>query len=341
MAFPFSIISNSDPYRRAVFVVLCVLLYVANRKRLARIRAWFSTQHSQLYLKELLPAPHPVVYPGYWANNQTLWLHMQRWPVSNPKAIVIIGHGYAEHVGRFAGLAKHLNNFGFYCLGYDLQGHGQSEGDRGHVEKFSDYIDDLLEFRARVGSEFPNKPIFLFGHSMGGLIAILAAIRNPEIWNGVVLSSPALHIDPKVDTAMNRFLAKHLANIMPKLGVDSVPSDTLSSWRLSVTRYNRDPLVHKGKMKVCWAHQFTKALKFANDNADKFDVPFLILCGSDDRLTSPQGSEAVFKKSPSTDKKLEILPGMMHEIVNEVPENAMQVLDKIEKWMIARLINVK
>ena len=158
--------------------------------------------------------------------------------LNKPKGVVIISHGLAEHIQRYEHLAQELNQNGFACYGIDHQGHGLSDGDRSYVEKFENYVDDLLYFSQGVAAQYNDQdddepiPIFLLGHSMGGLIASYAALKAQQegkknnkkrfIYDGgVILSSPFFGVAPEADIGSQwaiidkslRFLSRKL----PKL----------------------------------------------------------------------------------------------------------------------------
>ncbi len=165
----------------------------------------------------------------YMKNAASLWIHIRRWPVNlmdaagqplPPKAIVFLAHGYGEHIGRYEALATFLNRAGYYVVGIDHQGHGQSDGDRAHVGKFKHFVQDYLRFLEHEQARFRqiygfhfSAPAFLYGHSMGGLIAFNVALQSPSNpllwpWRGVVLSSPALAVDPAVQKPLIVFVGK-------------------------------------------------------------------------------------------------------------------------------------
>jgi acylglycerol lipase len=159
-------------------------------------------------------------FPRMFISSRTgLRVYHRVWePVSSPVAVVYLLHGIGEHSNRYEKVAHAFSNANIRVVAIDHQGHGQSEGDRCYYERFDDVVADVLQLVRRVrSSDAPTLPKFLVGHSMGGLIAIHTALQSHELWTGVVLSGPALLIDPEVDNPRNRFLAESLSNILPKV----------------------------------------------------------------------------------------------------------------------------
>ena len=162
------------------------------------------------------------------------------------KAIVFISHGLGEHILRYEHLARFLNANGYSVFGMDHQGHGQSEGDRTHVVKFQDYVDDYLFFVEKIVHEQPKLPKFMIAHSMGGLIGAQVARFSPTLWNGVILSGPLLKPDPKLASPFMIFITRFLANFLPKLGVETIPASNLSHDKQVIEKYQTDPLIFHG-----------------------------------------------------------------------------------------------
>lgn len=146
------------------------------------------------------PVPHAAIAPNRFVNKHSLLIYWQSWAPpgasahdgAGARAIVLLSHGFGEHIGRYEHVAAALCAAGFYVFALDHQGYGRSEGDRAHVQKFSDYVDDVLQFLALAKARAPAADAaggaFLLGHSMGGGIAVQTARAAPTAFRGVVLS---------------------------------------------------------------------------------------------------------------------------------------------------------
>jgi len=299
------------------------------------------SRHTLLY-EAKRQSPEPSQFPQYFENRVGLWLRCYHWPVKQPKAIVFVIHGYGEHLGRFEHVRQWLNDEGYSVYGIDQQGHGQSEGDRGYVENFIDYVYDNLDYFHFVQNKIlQNQPLpcFLLGHSMGGLIAIHTAQKSIDKglwpWNGVLLSGASLFVDPKVKTPFMVFFATVLNNIFPKLTMGEINSKALSKIPAVAQNYNTDPLVHKQGMAARWAFEMLRAVDDVTKNVRSVQFPFLIMHGSADRIVQAQGSEFFYENSSSRDKKIKIYEGSFHEIFNDLEKE--RVFNDMKIWIKERL----
>ena len=179
--------------------------------------------------------------PNFFVNKDGLQIFWRRWfPKGNkPKGIVVLCHGMAEHSGRYETFASFLTAAGFAVYALDHQGHGASEGDRVHIQKFDDFTQDVLQFTNIVKERHPElrNSFFLIGHSMGALISIHTALANLGQWAGVVLSGAPLKPDPKVASPFLIAVAHFLSNILPKLPLDKLPPDGLCTDKAVVQNY--------------------------------------------------------------------------------------------------------
>ncbi|XP_025106203.1 monoglyceride lipase-like isoform X5 [Pomacea canaliculata] len=226
--------------------------------------------------------------------------------LNKPRALVFISHGAAEHCLYYSPLALQLKNAGCYVFAHDHVGHGQSEGDRVHVNDIHEYVDDVFYHLDMVSERFPDIPKFIIGHSMGGAIAIIALIERPDFVNGMVLISPAVTTDP--------------GTISP----------------LKVQKYLDDPLVYHGGLKARWGASFLKWLQWIESNMSRIVCPLLVMHGTADRLTTPEGSKKLAKYAESKDKTLKIYEGYYHQLHYEPEEDGAGVRREIIEWISAR-----
>jgi acylglycerol lipase len=235
-------------------------------------------------------------------------------PGENIKAGVIFVHGLGEHIGRYLPLVKKLNDAGIAFMAVDLPGHGKSDGKRGAISNYRiihEMIDTLCrEFR----KTFPEIPVFLYGHSLGGGIVLEYITSASRKVKGAIVTSPwvKLSFEPAKAKVV---LASIMKNILPALVQPSgLVVEDISHDQTVVEAYKKDPLVH-GKISVGLFHSAVTAGNFALANASRIDIPVLLMHGADDRITSPEGSRAIAAKSNMVE--LKIWEGGYHELHNE------------------------
>jgi alpha-beta hydrolase superfamily lysophospholipase len=262
-------------------------------------------------------------------------LYRQSWfPEEPARAAILLVHGLGEHSSRYEYLATHCTARGFAVHTLDHYGHGRSEGLRGHVERFSVYLDGLRALRDDVRTRDADLPLFLLGHSMGGLIAATFLGEDQASFRGCVLSGPALKSDvepPALVMAIVRFISL-VAPTVPLIGLDP---GGVSRDPAVVNAYVSDPLVHHGKATARLITELSSAMRAALAAASAIELPLLVMHGDADVLTSPAGSQALHDAAGSADKTLKLYPGLYHEIFNE-PERD-QVLGDMSAWLEAHL----
>jgi acylglycerol lipase len=262
-------------------------------------------------------------------------LYHAAWlPDQDIKAVIIVVHGLAEHIGRYKNVINYLVPKGYAIYGLDHRGHGKSQGIRGYVDRFSDYITDLKTFFDLVRKEQPDKKIFMLGHSLGGLIAVAYAIEYQAELSGLIVSAALMKIGASVSPA-TVFMAKIISAIAPKMGVTTLDASTISRDKTVVDAYVNDPLVYRGKTSARWGTEFIKITRDIPDKIAKITLPLLVMYGTDDKLCDPEGSRMLYQMANSPDKTLKAYKGLYHEIFNE-PEHD-EVLADVAVWLSARV----
>jgi len=263
-------------------------------------------------------------------NKEGLNLFYRSWQTDQPKATVLISHGYAEHSGRYDEFAMFLTDNGFDVFALDHRGHGKSAGEAAHIDSFEQYVTDLHEFRKLVQSQITN-PLYLLGHSMGGAIAGLYSIKFQDGLAGLILSSPYLKNAVKVP-AIKIALAGLIAKIAPKAVLVAPLDAGLVSHDLEVVeKYKTDPLNYTEGTKAKMGSELLKAGPMVLKDAGAINLPTLILYGSDDQIADPEGSRELFEKLGARDKKLIGYDGFYHEILNEIDRE--MVYEDIVDWL--------
>jgi alpha-beta hydrolase superfamily lysophospholipase len=262
-----------------------------------------------------------------------LRLFTRSWHPKGPRrAALVLVHGYAEHSGRYDHLAATFASLGVATYAFDLRGFGQSEGRRAYVDHFDQYLDDLALVLEHVPSQ--DRPLFLFGHSMGGLIALKFVLdRQPDL-QGLLLNAPALQVNPDLAPILRRF-ARLLGRLAPTLPTVRSPQGAISRDPAVVAAANADPLNYHGRIP---ARTGAELLRVGADMRSRFaelTTPFLVLQGTGDRLTTPAWSERLYAQAASTDKTLKLYEGLYHETFHEPEQD--QVLQDVRDWLAAHL----
>jgi len=265
--------------------------------------------------------------------NDDVTFYMQGWePEGKPRAIVCLIHGLGEHTGRYEHVGKALNDAGYALFGFDLRGHGQTGGPRGHIPSFDVAMQDIHQFVKFQKQNRPGLPVFLYGHSLGGLFALAYAIQNPGGINGVIATGAALHsplLEQKVKVAMVKVLGSLFPSMIIPTGLDPA---TISRDHSVVQKYVNDPLVH-GKTSLGLGKTTLDAVNLCFTHATKFSLPLLLMHGKKDTLVYPSGSEEFARLAGETNKDvtLKLWDGLHHELHNE-PEQA-EVFKIMVEWL--------
>ena len=230
--------------------------------------------------------------------------------------MVVIVHGLGEHSGEYEHVVERLVTAGFVVSGFDLRGHGRSPGKRAFIRYWDDYRQDLGAFLDVISAEYPRRPRFLLGHSLGGIIVLDYAIRAPEGLQGVMALAPAIG-DLGISPA-KRVLARVISRIRPSfsLGTGLDPS-AISRDPAVVAAYRSDPLVHdRGTARL--GVEAERTVDFIQSHAADLRVPLLIQHGEDDRIAGIDGSRRFVANVVETDKTLIEYPGASHQVHNDL-----------------------
>jgi len=263
-----------------------------------------------------------------------LQLHSRCWlPDGQPTAAVVLIHGLAEHGGRYAPVAERLTADAYAAYALDLRGHGLSGGPRIYIDSFQQYLDDVTQFLQEVRTELPNRPIFLFGHSMGGLIATWLATQNISGICGIVISAAAVQIHNRV-FPMLRWLAMPASWLTPRWRVVAMNFSAVSRDPKVVASMASDPLVYHGRMPNRTAGELLRAGAQLPPRLAAIAQPLLILHGTGDRITAPQGAQQFYQQAGAADKTLKLYDGLYHNLLEE-PEKERVIADVLG-WLNAR-----
>jgi acylglycerol lipase len=253
-------------------------------------------------------------------------------PENKAKAVVALVHGHGEHSGRYQHLADFYTKNGIAVISFDLFGHGKSGGQRGHLPEANAYlssIDDLLDYAS---IHYPDLPIILRGHSLGGEIVLWYALERKPIINGIISSAPLFASFEPVPP-LKLFLARTMNSIFPAFSMKSeIPTDALSKDKGVVTKYKADPLVH-GMISARLGWTIIEKGIWLRDHAKEFPLPLLLMVGSEERIVNRLDIDEFAKQVSNIDYK--IWDGLYHELHNE-PEKQMVLnyeLDWVKKHL--------
>jgi len=247
-------------------------------------------------------------------------LHEWHRPVAAPRGAIALVHGAGEHCGRYEHVAVWLNQAGYAVLGQDLPGLGRSPGRRGHIDRFDDYllaVDGMLD---RLRDLYPDRPRFLYGHSMGGLIVVRwLQLRPPDSTgrlSGVILTSPCLDLALDIPPALLRAGAL-LEHVWPTMSQSSrIPAEAVSRSPDVVGAYASDPLVLH-TVTVRWAMELQRNMQAARNGSATLAVPAIILQAGADKLVSPTATRAFAARVAAPFKEYREFDGCYHELHNE------------------------
>jgi len=261
--------------------------------------------------------------------------YWQAWLPDEPKAVVVLVHGVSEHGGRYGHVGKRLTDAGYAVYAEDHYGHGRSDGVKGDVGKFSWLVDDVDSMRRLAEERHPGLPMFVLGHSLGGLISLdYLTDRGEDGLKGLVVSGPA--VDPSVGSSIERAVAPILARLLPQLALVDLGIDNISRDPEVVAAYRNDPLVYSGKVRARTGAESLAATRRVASRLSRLTLPLLVLHGGDDRLVSPNGGKLVYDSAQSRDKRHKVYDGLYHEIFNEPEQDA--VIDDVLTWLDAHLV---
>ncbi|MCA9540905.1 MAG: lysophospholipase [Myxococcales bacterium] len=272
---------------------------------------------------------------GRLQNREGLSLYYECDPVDRPRATLIFTHGFAEHCGRYAAMAKMLNGEGYSCYRFDLRGHGRSEGRRGHIYRFADFVNDFRDFSNAVFATAPaDVPRIAVTHSNGGLIALTALSQDATGFAGLVCSSPFVGFKLKLPlwkAAAGRIFSR----FVPALAMPTdLPPESVSSDPATIEQYANDPLIVRVAT-ARWLIETYAAMDALPALLPRLKLPVLFQVAGDDQIADAQASRAMFERVGSSDRTWQEYAGLRHEIWFEREREREKVYAALREWLSA------
>jgi len=253
-------------------------------------------------------------------------------PAGTPYAVVVISHGLNAHSGLYEWAAQQFTSKGLAVYALDHRGRGRSEGERFYVRKFADYTQDLATFIDMVKVREPGLPVFLLGHSAGGVIACGYALEHQDELAGLICEDFAYQVPvPNIALA----ILKGIAYVAPHAHVFKLKNKDFSRDPAVVAALNADPLIANEAQASATVAELVRADELLAKSFQRFTLPLLILHGTADKVTKPGGSQEFFDKAGSADKTLKMYEGHFHDLLADIGKQ--QVMADIQAWIDAHM----
>ena len=253
-------------------------------------------------------------------------------PEGTPRGIMILVHGFNAHSGYMVWPGEQFAKNGLASYALDLRGRGKSEGERFYVENLSDYLSDVDKLVGIAKSENPGLPVYVLGHSAGGVIATSYVFENQDKIAGLICESFAYDVGLP---HLVQLALEGVGKIAPHVHVFSLNNADFSRDPAAVETMNNDPLIHKESQPAETARVLLLAADALTGHFPQFTVPVLIIHGTDDKATKPSGSQKFYDTAGSADKTLKLYEGHYHDLLNDLDKEI--VMADIQSWIDERL----
>jgi alpha-beta hydrolase superfamily lysophospholipase len=254
---------------------------------------------------------------------------------AEPKAALVIVHGLAEYAGRYQAIAQEFAARGISTFAFDQIGHGAEADPRTHVDQFDLYVDDASDACRGFAARTKGLPLFVWGHSMGAIVALQLAARQQPQLAGLIVSSNSLEIFRRGLNPLSpffRFASRIAPRVRIPLGLDAAK---ISHEEATQRAYANDPLIPQtASLRLIVG--FAQACEEVRGDAPSIRIPVLIVHGEQDAIAPAQGSRALFDAIGAEDKTLEIFAEARHEVHNERPAERSKFVELLSSWLLAR-----
>lgn len=259
-------------------------------------------------------------------------LHYQWQRNCESHGVILIVHGIGEHIGRYLAMENWFNEQGFTCYGYDQRGHGKSSGPRTHVADFTEYVADLHQLTKLIQERESGLPIFIYAHSMGTVVALLAVLHDRDSYHGLILASPAISIGSSIPGWLLK-IAALIGKLLPSKHVQSqIAPAFLSHDPEIIELYKRDTMV-EDTVTLGWLSNMLAAQKEILRAAQTITVPMLVLHSRSDKIADIAGTRALVSRLPQNKFTYHEYDNAYHELHNEINEMRGPLLHDIKDWL--------
>lgn len=262
-----------------------------------------------------------------------LKIYLRSWkPDGAPRAVIVICHGVNSHGGQYLWPASELVKKGHAVFALDLRGRGKSEGGRFYVDDIADYVSDLAGTVKIAKARHPGLPVFLLGHSAGGVVSATYTLDNQAELAGFICESFAFQV-PAPGFALAAI--KGLSHIAPHLPVLKLKNEDFSRDPAAVAALNADPLIAHEVQPAATVAALVRADERLREEFPKITLPVLIMHGTADKATVCEGSQFFHDTAGSADKTLKLYKDHFHDLLNDTGKEG--VMADITAWIDARL----
>jgi alpha-beta hydrolase superfamily lysophospholipase len=247
-------------------------------------------------------------------------------------AIVFIVHGHGEHSGRYRHVAEVFTQAGFACYGIDHMGHGKSSGDRVYIPDMALAVADLRQLFEAITTQYPDKPVLMFGHSMGSLIALQFTLKYQSDLRGLVLTGTAI-TGEDLQPSWLVSVALMASKVIPKARLSPpLQADVLSTDPDAIIEWANDPHTWKKMWRIGTSAAMIQAGRDIRPQIPQLTLPLLIMHGGADELTPTSGATFIQEHANTDDITVKIYAGLRHELVNEICRA--EIIDEITQWLL-------
>lgn len=260
-------------------------------------------------------------------------IHLRSWtPEGDPRAVIVICHGVNSHGGQYLWTAQQLVDRGFAVFALDLRGRGKSSGERFYVDDVAEYVADLSGTITIAKARHPGLPVYLLGHSAGGVVSCTYTLDHQDEIDGLICESFAFQV-PAPGFVLSAI--KGISHIAPRLGVLTLHMKDFSRDPAAVAALEADPLTKDETQPAATVAALVRADERLHDSFEQITLPVLIMHGTADKATVCQGSQYFHEHAGSADKTLKLYEGHAHDLLNDLGKES--VLGDIVGWIETRL----
>lgn len=274
--------------------------------------------------------------PLFFESDDGTRIHYVQRDRADARAAIVIVHGVGEYVRRYDHVIEAYHRCGYSCFGLDHRGFGLSQGARGHIDDFSVYVRDLGRLIDGPVAAHGDRPVFLLGHSMGTIVALSYALTYPQRVTGLIVVATPL-ILAKLLARLAQPCAIPISKIAPRMKFrNRIDAQNLSCDPAVVDAFECDAQLVP-TVTASWLREFHRACKRVIRRAGEITIPAMINHGLRDGIASPGGARLLYERIGSRDKRLELYPGLRHELLNEKEPERTELINEIRKWIETRL----